>query len=253
MEIFPAIDIMGGACVRLRKGDFADATVYEKDPLIMAQKLRASGARWLHVVDLDGAKAGRMRQRDVLASLARSSGLSVEVGGGIRSTEDVENLLDSGVARVVVGSLALRDPEKVRGWLRSFGASKIVLAMDVREEQDAVFEVLTHGWQQGSAQTLDDALGHYEVCEGLTVLCTDVSRDGMLTGPNLSLYRHIQANHPAFAILASGGVSGPQDLAALAALNVAGVIVGKAMYEGRVDIAEALRLYGKETPCLPNA
>jgi phosphoribosylformimino-5-aminoimidazole carboxamide ribotide isomerase len=240
MIIFPAIDLKGGQCVRLKQGDFDAVTIYESDPLKMAQKFTEAGAEWLHMVDLDGAKAGEMQQFDLVARVAKNTTLKVQVGGGVRNEKNVQSLLDAGVARVVVGSLAVKNRALVQGWLREFGAERIILAFDIRY-QDGEPEILTHGWQSGSDQTLWDVLDAYADCGLTSVLCTDVSRDGMLEGANNALYQTMQERWPQIEVLASGGVSGLQDLLDLAKLNVSGAIVGKAIYEGRIDLADAIR------------
>lgn len=240
MIIYPAIDLKDGQCVRLKQGDFADVTVYEADPLKMAQTFAEAGAEWLHMVDLDGAKAGEMQQFDLIARVARATTLKMQVGGGLRSDKTVQRLLKAGVARVVVGSLAVKNRPLVQGWLRDFGADKIILAFDIRY-QDGEPEILTHGWQNGSQQLLWDVLDAYAHYGLKTVLCTDISRDGMLEGANNELYRTMHERWPEIDVVASGGVSGVQDLIDLAKLGAAGAIVGKAIYEGRIDLAQAIQ------------
>jgi len=240
MELFPAIDLQKGQCVRLARGDFNQATIYESDPLRMARKFAAAGARWLHVVDLDGARDGQSRQLDLVARLAQSVPLKLQVGGGIRDAGAIEQLFSADIERVVIGSLAVSNRNLVAEWLRHFGPERIVLAFDVRLDNKGEPEVLTHGWQSGSHQSLWELLETY-AGEGLqTLLCTDVSRDGMLQGANTALYEVLRTRYPALDVLASGGVSGLDDLLYLASLGLAGAVVGKALYEGRVDLAEAL-------------
>lgn len=240
MELFPAIDLLDGACVRLRQGDFADVTVYDKDPVAMASRLVQAGARWIHVVDLNGARDGAARQTDLVKKIVAATGLRLQMGGGIRSRADIETLLDAGVTRVVVGSLAAENPDLVREWMRVFGGEKIVLAFDVRLDAQGVPEILTRGWQAGSSLSLWDGLARYADVGLRTVLCTDVARDGMQGGANHDLYKAILARCPSLQVLASGGVRDQLDLKELAALGVSGAIIGKAMYEGVIDIAAAL-------------
>jgi phosphoribosylformimino-5-aminoimidazole carboxamide ribotide isomerase len=240
MIIYPAIDLKDGKCVRLKQGDFAQSTIYEADPLKMTEIFSAAGAEWLHMVDLDGAKAGEMQQFDLIARVVKNTELKIQVGGGIRSEKTVQRLLDAGVSRVVVGSLAVKNRNLVQGWLREFGGDKIVLAFDIRF-QDGEPEIMTHGWQSGSQQLLWDVLDAYAESGLRSVLCTDVSRDGMLEGTNNALYQTMHERWPAIDVLASGGVSGLQDLLDLAKLGAAGAIVGKAIYEGRVDLADAIK------------
>jgi phosphoribosylformimino-5-aminoimidazole carboxamide ribotide isomerase len=241
MDIFPAIDLKNGQCVRLTQGDFDTAKIYEADPVLQAQKFAAAGAAWLHMVDLDGAKAGEMRQFDVIAALAKQTPLKIQVGGGIRDAAIIQKLLDAGIKRVVIGSLAVKEPKLVQSWLKQFGPDKIVLAFDVKLNANNDPEILTHGWQAGSNQSLWDVLKEYSECGLETILCTDVSRDGMLAGANNQLYQTIQQRWPKLNILASGGVSNLSDLIALSGLGLTGAIVGKAIYENRIDLADAIK------------
>lgn len=240
MIIFPAIDLKDGQCVRLKQGDFDQVTIYESDPLKMAAKFAAAGAEWVHMVDLDGAKAGEMLQFDMIAKVTKNTGLKVQTGGGIRSEKTVKRLLDVGVQRVVVGSLAVKNRALVQSWLREFGGDRIILAFDIRYH-DGEPEILTQGWQTGSQQLLWDTLDAYASSGLKSVLCTDVGRDGMLEGANNDLYKTMHERWPEIEVLASGGVSGLQDLLDLAKLGASGAIVGKAIYEGRVDLAEAIQ------------
>jgi phosphoribosylformimino-5-aminoimidazole carboxamide ribotide isomerase len=240
MEIFPAIDLKNGQCVRLTQGDFDTAKIYEADPVQQARKFADAGASWLHMVDLDGARAGNMQQFNLIADLAKKTTLKIQVGGGIRDADTIQSLLDVGVKRVVVGSLAVKDRMLVRDWLRHFGAQYITLAFDIKLIDNEP-EVLTHGWQSGSQQLLWDVLDAYEDSGLQHILCTDVSLDGMLSGTNNVLYAAVQERWPKLEMLASGGVGRLDDLLALAKQKVAGAIVGKAIYEGRVDLADAIR------------
>lgn len=240
MIIFPAIDLKDGQCVRLKQGDFDAVTIYESDPLRQAQRFAEAGAAWMHMVDLDGAKAGDMQQYDLIKKVAANTNLSIQVGGGIRSEKTIKNLLDAGIKRVVIGSLAVRNRALVQSWLKEFGGDKIVLAFDIRF-QDGQPEILTQGWQSGSQQLLWDTLEAYADSGLQSVLCTDVSRDGMLEGANNDLYKQMHERWPDLEVLASGGVSGLQDLLDLAKLGASGAIVGKAIYEGRVDLAAAIK------------
>jgi len=241
MLIFPAIDLKQGKCVRLTQGDFKKVTIYEADPVKQAEKFFNAGSQWLHMVDLDGAKAGEVKQFDVVQQVVENTELRTQVGGGIRDEAIIEKLLGIGVQRVVIGSLAVKDPLKVQGWLKTFGADKIVLAFDVRLNGDNQPEILIHGWKSGSKQLLWDVLERYSNTGLKTILCTDVSRDGMLAGTNHGLYADIQSHAPQLDILASGGVNDLDDLKALAKMNLAGAITGKAIYEGRIDLADAIR------------
>lgn len=241
MIIFPAIDLKNGQCVRLTQGDFSSATIYESDPLLQAKKFHAAGASWLHLVDLDGAKAGVMQQFDIIERLAKSVPLKIQVGGGISETKIIEKLLNAGVQRVIIGSLAVKNQPLVKEWLSHFGRDVIVLAFDVRLDPQNTPEILTHGWQSGSNQSLWDLGQIYVDCGLKTILCTDVSRDGMLAGTNHTLYQMIQKQWPHINILASGGVDSIEDLLQLARFGCAGAITGKALYEGRFNLTTALQ------------
>lgn len=239
MNIFPAIDLKNGQCVRLTQGDFDSAKIYESDPFRQAQKFAASGAQWLHIVDLDGARVGEMQQFDLITALAKQTPLKIQVGGGIRTADMIHKLLDAGVQRVVIGSLAVKECGQVWQWLRQFGPESITLAFDIKFTDDQP-EILTHGWQSGSQQLLWDVLDAYEGSGLQHILCTDISRDGMLAGVNHALYTAIQERAPALHILASGGVHTLEDLLELAKQKISGVIVGKALYEGRIDLMTAI-------------
>ena len=240
MELFPAIDLQNGKCVRLTQGDFNAATLYADDPILQAQEFAYAGANWLHVVDLDGARDGQSRQLDLIAGIAKKVPLKLQVGGGIREQSNIDQLLAADIERVVIGSLAVKNQPLVKEWLRHFGPERIVLACDVRINDKNIPEVLTHGWQNDSRLSLWDFLEGYADSGITTILCTDVGRDGMLSGPNETLYGEIQKRWPVLDILASGGVSDLNDLLNLAKLNLAGAVVGKAIYEGRIDVADAI-------------
>jgi len=236
--LIPAIDLRGGRCVRLYQGDFAAETRYELEPHELLQRYGALGATWLHVVDLDGAKDGVLANRAVILSLARARAVRLQVGGGVRSPDTIEDLLRNGVERVVVGSAALERPEEVAGWLAHFGPERIALAMDVRLDGNGVPYVRTRGWTQESKATLWDALARYPTGSVRHVLCTDIERDGALTGPSLELYRQCLARLPELAWQASGGVRSAADLAQLAQVGVSAAISGKALLEEQIPLTE---------------
>lgn len=240
MIVYPAIDLRHGKCVRLSQGRFDQATTYADDPVVVARDFAAAGASWLHVVDLDGAKDGNAAQMKLVLRIAAESGLKVQTGGGIRSEAQIEACFAGGIARVVVGSLALTNPGLVATWLDRFGRDRIVLALDVRPAEDGSWPVATHGWQKESGKTLFDVIDEYGAAYMRHVLCTDVSRDGLLAGPNLDLYRALTQRYQKLRVQASGGVASVDDLARLKATGVAGAVVGKALYEGKVALAEAL-------------
>ena len=234
MILYPAIDLMGGRVVRLRQGRFDDATLYPADPAEALARFAADGAEWAHVVDLDGARAGEPVQHALLARLTAGAKLKLQVGGGFRTRDQVARMLDSGVARVVVGSLAVRQPDLVRALVAGFGSERIALALDVRMVGDAPV-VAASGWTEESGLSLWQAAALYP--EASHLLLTDVGRDGMLAGPNFALLDEAAHRLPSARVQASGGVASLDDLRRL---RSAGAIVGKALWEGRFTLAEAL-------------
>ena len=236
-HIFPAIDLMGGECVRLLRGDFDAKTTYSNDPFEMARQFEAEGAEWLHVVDLDGARDGERAHAAVVSDITEQTSLKVQNGGGIRTDEDVEAMLGAGVERVVVGSLCVTEPETVRGWMDSYGSEKIVVALDVRVENDMPRPAV-RGWTETTDESLWDVMKWFP--EMKTVLITDISRDGMMGGGNLGLYRDVTTWFPNVDLITSGGVGSLDDVARLKLLEPHGIIIGKALYEGRFTLAEAL-------------
>ncbi len=244
MQLIPAIDIAGGRCVRLYQGDFSQTTHYKATPASLLGNYEALGARWVHVVDLDGARYGLRTQHSLISSLLPLTGISLQVGGGIRSGSDIELLLDAGVARVVIGSTALDRPRDVVGWIQEFGADRICLAFDVRSAGIAP-QVRTHGWMSASGISLWEAVAPYRH-HARHVLCTDIARDGTLFGPNVTLYSEAVARFPQFSWQASGGVRSADDLRALSDAGVAAAICGKALLEERIPLKEL-------KPFLPDA
>lgn len=236
MIVYPAIDLIEGKCVRLYKGDFGQKTVYEASPVEAAQDYRDQGASWLHLVDLDGARDPARRQTDVIAGIIKQSGLQVQTGGGVRGEKDIEALLGAGAARVVIGSLAVKDAARTKEIFRRFGADKICLAADVTPKGEG-YVIAVSGWQEEGGISLDDFLESYLECGLIHVLCTDISRDGTMTGCNFNLYRDIQESFPQLQLQASGGIG---SLADLKKLDTAGVIIGKALYENVFTLKEAL-------------
>jgi phosphoribosylformimino-5-aminoimidazole carboxamide ribotide isomerase len=236
MRLIPAIDIREGRCVRLLKGRFDQETHYDVDPVELAARYRELGAEWLHVVDLDGAARGAPANLSLVEAM-RADGLHVQLGGGIRDRDSLVRAL--GIAdRVVVGSLAAAEPRRGAAWLDEFGAERIVLGFDVRIDAAGVPFVATHGWTRTSGLTLGEAVGRY-LASGLRhVLCTDVERDGALTGPNFDLYRRCARDWPDLRFQASGGIRGAADLETLAGTGAAAAIAGKALLEGRLPEEE---------------
>jgi phosphoribosylformimino-5-aminoimidazole carboxamide ribotide isomerase len=246
MELIPAIDLKDGRCVRLFKGDFAAETVYSNDPAEILARYRAFGARRIHVVDLDGAKDGTQANRDAIVKFAGDRSLHLQVGGGLRSLDRVKALLDVGVERAVIGSVAINSPDVVISWLSEVDPTRIVLALDVRLDDSGMPMLTTHGWQQTSSVNLWSLVERF-VRSGIAhVLCTDVARDGALTGPNFELYADAVRRFPELQWQASGGVATARDLFALRECGVAAVISGKALLENKIS-PEELR------PFLPNA
>lgn len=246
MELIPAIDLRGGRVVRLFQGDFAAETRYELTPAELFGRYAAAGAGRVHVVDLDGARDGSPGNRPLVESLAAQGMPRIQSGGGLRSDDALRSLFAAGVERAVIGSLAVTEPRRVIGWFDEFGADRIVLALDVRLDDEGVPCVATHGWRAQSALTLWQALDPYLPAGLRHVLCTDVDRDGALAGPNLALYRDAVSRFPGVAWQASGGIRAASDLHELAATGVAAAVSGKALIEGRIP-AQELR------PFLPNA
>jgi phosphoribosylformimino-5-aminoimidazole carboxamide ribotide isomerase len=238
MLLMPAIDLRGGRCVRLLKGDFEAETAYPWAPGELLGRYRALGARWIHVVDLDGARAGSSGNREAILELAAEGGVRLQAGGGVRGADALAELLAGGVARVVIGSAAIESPAQVAGWLERFGPERICLALDVRLEAGGEPLLRTRGWLQDTGTSLWDLLDRYPPGLVRHVLCTDIERDGALLGANLDLYRAARARFPGIAWQASGGVCGAPDLRALAAIGVAATVSGKALLEQRIPTEE---------------
>lgn len=236
MIIYPAIDLMGGGIVRLRQGKFDDSTSYADAPADALRRFADAGAEWVHMVDLDGTRAGAPVQHELIAGLAKAAPLKLQVAGGFRKVEQVARMLDAGVSRVVIGSLAVRQPELVRSFIADFGANQIALALDVNVK-DGTPIVAISGWTEDSGMSLWDVANRFP--EARHLLLTDIGRDGMLEGPNFALLEEAQRRLPNLAIQASGGVSSIEDLCRL---RTAGAIVGKALWEGRLDLSEAVGL-----------
>lgn len=237
MLVIPAIDLRAERCVRLYQGNFTAETRYECSPPELLAKYRALGASWVHVVDLDGAREGVPVNRALILELASERRVRLQVGGGIRSAEAIEELLSSGIERVVIGSRAAEQPHEVIGWMRHFGAQRICLALDVRYDRGEP-QVRTRGWQAGAAMSLWEVLERYPTAAVRHVLCTDIERDGALSGPNIDLYRDALERFPHLAWQASGGVRDLTDLQALATIGVAAAVSGKALLEERITSEE---------------
>lgn len=238
--VYPALDIRDGQVVRLLQGDYAQQTTYGDDPLPRAQAFAAAGAQWMHLVDLDAARAGGYTLASLLARIAADTRLQVQTGGGVRCRDDVARILDAGASRVVVGSLAVREPAQVLAWLHEFGAVRLTIALDTRQGDDGVWRLPVHGWTETADVTLDELAVRYAQAGMQHLLCTDIARDGMLSGPNLDLYAHLSRLLPGVAVQASGGVRDVADVAAARSAGCAGAVLGKALLEGRLQLQEAL-------------
>lgn len=234
MIIYPAMDLMGGRIVRLQQGRFDDVTPYVRAPAETLSHFAELGAEWAHVVDLDGARAGQPMQHELIADLARSTSLRLQVAGGFRKVEQLARMFDAGVARVVIGSLAVKQPETVQKWMDEFGPDLVALSIDVRLVSGNPLVAIA-GWTEDSGKNLWDVARIYPDARHLLV--TDIGRDGMLQGPNFALYQEIARRLPDAQIQASGGISSLGDLEQL---RTAGAIIGKALWEGRITLEEAL-------------
>lgn len=240
-QLYPAIDVRDGRVVRLRQGDYAQETRYDDAPIALVGRYAQAGATWLHLVDLDAARAGGYTLAPLLRQIASSTGLRVQTGGGVRSEDDVARILDAGAERVVIGSLAVREPDAVLAWMQRFGAQRITLALDARQDAEGAWRLPVAGWTQDSGATLDSLLRRFADAGARHLLCTDIARDGMLAGPNLELYARIAAIAPELQLQASGGVRDVDDILAARAAGCAGAVLGKALIEQRFDLVEALR------------
>ena len=232
IELIPAIDIIGGQCVRLTKGDYDQKTVYG-EPLDMALEFERIGFKRLHVVDLDGAKSKHIVNENVLKAITSATSLTVDFGGGIKTDEDIEKAFAAGAAMVTVGSVAVTNPDLFMGWLEKFGAERMILGADVRHGKISI-----NGWKEDSGEDLLPFLQKYVDAGVRNVLCTEISKDGTLAGPAIDLYKRIMDAYPQLHLIASGGVSSKEDIEGLDAAGIPAVVFGKAIYEGRIDLRE---------------
>ena len=233
IELIPAIDIIGGQCVRLTKGDFDQKTVYRDSPAEVAKEFEQIGFKRLHVVDLDGAKSKHIVNSEVLRRVTTDTQLVVDFGGGIKTDEDIEKAFAAGASMVTIGSIAVTDPDLFMGWLEKYGAEHIILGADVRHGKISI-----NGWKEDSAEDLLPFLKKYVDAGVKNVLCTEISKDGTLTGPAIELYQSIMAAYPGLHLIASGGVSSIDDIKALEAAGIPAVVFGKAIYEGNINLNE---------------
>ena len=233
IELIPAIDIIGGQCVRLTKGDYDQKTVYRDSPAEVAKEFEQIGFKRLHVVDLDGAKSKHIVNSEVLRRVTTDTQLVVDFGGGIKTDEDIEKAFAAGASMVTIGSIAVTDPDLFMGWLEKYGAEHIILGADVRHGKISI-----NGWKEDSAEDLLPFLKKYIDAGVKNVLCTEISKDGTLTGPAIELYQSIMAAYPGLHLIASGGVSSIDDIKALEAAGIPAVVFGKAIYEGKINLNE---------------
>ena len=238
MRIIPAIDLKDGKCVRLFKGDFDKTTEYSNDPVEVSRRFSSLDVRDLHIVDLDGARSGEQQNRSIVHAIAAETGLDIQLGGGIRDRSTAASWLNSGVRRCVIGSMAISDVVTVRAWISEFDAARIVLALDVNIGNDGMPMLTTHGWTEDAGVSLWECLDSYSGIGIEHVLCTDVSRDGAMAGPNIELYVEILRRYPNLQLQASGGVRNIDDLKQLRIRGVPAAITGRALLDGEITTAE---------------
>jgi phosphoribosylformimino-5-aminoimidazole carboxamide ribotide isomerase len=241
IELIPAIDIIGGQCVRLTKGDYDQKTVYRDSPAEVAREFEKIGFKRLHVVDLDGAKSKHIVNEQVLQTITAETRLTVDFGGGIKTDEDIEKAFTAGASMVTIGSIAVTNPNLFIGWLEKYGADRIILGADVRHGKISI-----NGWKEDSSEDLLPFLKKYVDAGVRNVLCTEISKDGTLAGPAIELYRQVMAAYPELHLIASGGVSSIEDIQALDVAGIPAVVFGKAIYEGRIDLNELREKYSNE-------
>ncbi len=235
MNIFPAIDLINGQVVRLLKGDYDKVTVYGNDPVSVAKDFEAAGAEFIHIVDLDAAKDGAVHNFDIVKSICENTNLKVEIGGGVRSEEVIKKYIDAGVYRVILGTIAIKNPDFTKEMIKKYN-EKITIGVDIKDKMVAI-----HGWTEVSSISCDELFSDLEKAGASCVICTDISKDGAMCGTNLSLYRDLSEKF-SIDIVASGGVSSMDDINALKDMNIYGAILGKALYTGAVDLKTAIEV-----------
>lgn len=245
--LIPAIDLIEGQVVRLFQGDYQQQTHYALDPLELVEQYAKQGAQWLHIVDLTGAKDTQRRQLSLLSDMASTQAMRFQAGGGIRNESDVEQLLSTGIERVVVGSLAAKEPERVRAWFSQYGPESIVLALDVNITPEGEKLIATHGWQENSGVELEPLLESFCEAGARHVLCTDISKDGTLTGTNCELYGEMVKHFPQISWQASGGIGSLEDIQQLKPTQVQNVILGRALLEGKFTLEQAQQVWGDQS------
>ena len=241
IELIPAIDIIGGQCVRLTKGDYDQKTVYRDSPAEVAREFENIGFKRLHVVDLDGAKSKHIVNEQVLQTITVETHLTVDFGGGIKTDENIEKAFTAGASMVTIGSIAVTNPDLFMGWLEKYGSDRIILGADVRHGKISI-----NGWKEDSSEDLLPFLRKYVDAGVKNVLCTEISKDGTLAGPAIELYRQVMAAYPELHLIASGGVSSIEDIQALDTAGIPAVVFGKAIYEGRIDLNELREKFSNE-------
>jgi len=239
MIIYPAIDIRDGKCVRLYQGNFASETIYSNSPCETAKQFLDKGASWLHLVDLDGAKNPAANQARLIKALLEDIPINIQIGGGIRTQSQMDSYFAAGARRVVIGSLAIDSPKRVETWLKDYGSERIALAFDVSFAGKKPI-VMTQAWQKSTGVELFEVVSHFLNSGVKTILCTDISRDGALNGPNIDLYQQLITRFPELEIQASGGISQLDDLRRLKNIKLSAAIMGRALYEKKFDLSEAL-------------
>lgn len=236
MKIIPAIDIIDGKCVRLTQGDYDQKKVYNENPLEIAMQFEAAGIRFLHLVDLDGAKSGHIVNSAVLEEIASKTSLRIDFGGGVKSDADIKTAFDAGAEQVTCGSIAVKNPETVGRWIDDFGPEKLILGADVKNKRVSI-----HGWTEETDLRIEDLISAYTKKGLYNIICTDIATDGMLSGPNVDLYKYLLSQFPDIELIASGGVSSVRDLEVLRDHGLDGAIVGKAIYEGKITLEQLTR------------
>ena len=236
MRIIPAIDIIDGKCVRLSKGDYDTKKIYNENPVEVAKEFEDFGIQYLHLVDLDGAKAKKIINQKVIENIAKNTNLIIDFGGGIRSEEDLQKAFDSGAKKVTLGSIAVVNPELCLAWLEKFGAEKLILGADCLDRK-----IKTSGWLENSETDVVDFIKEYQKKGFREVVCTDISKDGMLQGPSTALYQEIIENST-IELIASGGISNKEDVQKMKEIGCAGTIIGKAIYEGRISLEQLSKI-----------
>ena len=240
IEIIPAIDIIDGKCVRLTQGDYTQKKLYSDSPLNVAKEFEAHGIKRLHLVDLDGAKSSHVVNIDILEQITNQTSLIVDFGGGVKSHDDLRRALDAGAQMITIGSLAVKDPETVYEWIQTYGVDRFVIGADVKHGKISI-----NGWKEEGDQELYDFINQYKSIGVRNILCTDISRDGMLKGPATGLYVSILNHFPDLNLIASGGISSADDIRSLNENGIPSVIFGKAFYEGRVRFEDLYEFFNQ--------